>query len=219
VKEMLKMYSDQGEYAGEMEKAASHELMRKQYVETGKVLVRHRHVRLILMNSSGRVVLQRRSKWKGDNAGLWDKTIGGHVSGDDSYDLAMLKECAEELGIPATVVDIKEFESAVRSTDLNVVAVLTKLSYLDNYKSVRKNKAGAVWVEPNLSQFYIGYYDGAIRFVDKESSGIQVFSKEELLQELKDTPELFTEDVKYIVEKFENKIKPIERKVDHVLND
>jgi isopentenyldiphosphate isomerase len=219
MKEMLKIYSYQGEYVGEMEKSEAHNVMKQQFSQTGKVQIKHRDVKLILINSKGRIILQRRSKWKGDNAGMWDKTIGGHVSADDSYDLAMLKECAEELGIPATVVDVKEFESAIKSTDLNVVAVLSKLSYLDNFQSSRKAQGGANWVEPSMTQFYIGFYDGAIRFIDSESSGIQVFSKEELKQEIDENPELFTEDVKYVLEKFIGRINPITDKLKHVLSD
>ncbi|MFA6064590.1 MAG: NUDIX domain-containing protein [archaeon] len=219
MKEMLKMFSDEGELLGEMEKKVFHETMRKQFAETGTANIRHRHVRLLLMTSNGRVILQRRSKWKGDNAGMWDKTIGGHVAGDDSFDLTMLKECAEELGIPATVVSKEEFEHTTKVTDLHVLAVLTKLSYLDNFKSKRKDSEGNTWVEPTMNQFYIGYYNGAIRFMDSESCGIQVFSKSELIKELEEAPDSFTEDIKYILEKFADKIKPIEGKIDHVLSD
>jgi isopentenyldiphosphate isomerase len=219
MKEMLKMYSDEGELLGEMEKKVFHETMRKEFADKGQVSTFHKHVRLLLLTSNGRVILQRRSKWKGDNPGMWDKTIGGHVTGDDSFDLTMLKECAEELGIPATVVIEKEFEHTVRVTDLNVLAVLTKLSYLDRYKSTRKDSEGVVWVEPSMTQFYIGYYDGAIRFMDSESCGIQVFSKNELVKEMEESPNSFTEDIKYILEKFGDKLKPVEKKVEHILSD
>jgi hypothetical protein len=70
-----------------------------------------------------------------------------------------------------------------------------------------------------MTQFYLGYYDGAIRFIDKESCGIQVFTLEELDQEMKDNPNAFTDDVKYIMDKFKNKLKPIKRKREHILND
>jgi isopentenyldiphosphate isomerase len=220
MKEMLKMYSDEGELLGEMEKKKFHETMKKQFVDEKKVSIRHKHVRLLLMTSNGRVILQRRSKWKGDNPGMWDKTIGGHVSGEDSYDLTMLKECAEELGIPATVIDKEEFEHTIKVTDLRVLAVLTKLSYLDNFKSKRiDSETGFVWAEPGMVQFYIGYYDGAIRFMDSESCGIQVFSKAELAKELEEFPASFTEDIKYIMEKFGRMIKPVEEKIVHVLSD
>ena len=216
--EKLDYYSVEGEHLGQMDKKKLHEKMRQEYQKKGKVSVRHTHTRLILLNSKGRIILQRRSKWKGDNAGMWDKTIGGHVTKGDSFDLTMLKECAEELGIPATIVDKSEFENSVTTTDLHVLGILKKLSYLD-CDSHRKQKDGKIWVEPSMVQFYIGYYDGAVRFIDKESCGIQVFSLDELKEELKDSPDDFTEDVRYIIDKFESHIKPIETKGPHELSD
>lgn len=217
--EMLKTYSLEGEYLGQLEKKEAHERMRKEYFETGKVTTRHKHVRLLLMTSMGRVILQRRSKWKGDNPGKWDKTIGGHVTEDDSYDLSILKECAEELGIPSTIVKEEEFSHTIKVTDLNVLAVLTKAKYLDNFQSVRADKNGAKWVEPNMTQFYIGYYDGAIRFIDKESCGIQVFTMEEITQEINENPDAFTDDVKYMINTFRPMLAGTEKKREKELND
>jgi isopentenyldiphosphate isomerase len=216
--EMLETYSAEGENVGSVEKSEIHAKMKDEYTKSGKVTLRHKDVKLIVLTSSGRIILQRRSKWKGDNPGKWDKTIGGHVTESDSFDLTMLKECAEELGIPATIVKPEEFEHTVQVTNLYVLGILEKLSYLDNFQSKREQANGTFWVEPSMTQFYIGYYDGAIRFIDKESCGIQVFTLKELEQEMAENPNAFTDDVKYIVEKFKDKIKPIEQKREHVLN-
>ncbi|MBT4870103.1 MAG: NUDIX domain-containing protein [Candidatus Diapherotrites archaeon] len=217
--ELLEMFSDEGELIGSMEKKKFHQTQRKEFFENGKVTSRHKAVKLILMTSTGRVILQRRSKWKGDNAGMWDKTVGGHVTKGDSFDLTMLKECAEELGIPATTVSKPEFEISVVTTDLHVLGILTKLSYLDFNKSNRKQKDGKVWTEPSMTQFYIGYYDGTIRFMDQESCGIQVFALDELEDEIKKNPDEFTDDIKYILDKFSDYIRPIKPKGRHELND
>jgi isopentenyldiphosphate isomerase len=219
MKELLEIYDMEGEKVGETEKKEIHQQMRDEFLKKKKVSTRHKHVRLLLMTSNGRVILQRRSKWKADNPGIWDKTIGGHVSSGDSFDLTILKECAEELGIPATIVDNEDFEHSIAITNLNILAILTKLSYLDNYKSTRMMEDKTTWIEPNISQFYIGYYDGPIRFIDSESCGIQVFSKEELVEEIRDHPKEFSEDVKYIMEKFGKKIQPAPKKIEKVLND
>lgn len=218
MKELLDIYNMEGEKIEQLEKKEVHDRMREEYFSKQSVSIRHKHVRLLLMTSNGRVILQRRSKWKGDNAGLWDKTIGGHVSSGEEFDITILKECAQELGIPATIVKMEDFEHAASTTDLTVLGILTKLSYLDNYKSSRRTQDGKSWIEPNIAQFYIGYYDGAIRFIDSESCGIQVFSKQELLDEIKENPKAFTEDIHYIITKFGDRIKPIKR-IQPVLNN
>ena len=131
----------------------------------------------------------------------------------------MLKECAEELGIPATVVKKEFFERTVSKTDLHVLAVLTKLTELDNYQATYTVKGKNKWVEPQMTRFYIGYYDGAIKFIDNEACGLQTFTAEELEEEVKESPQLFTEDMKYIIKKFKHILKPAPKKVMHVLND
>jgi hypothetical protein len=55
-------------------------------------------------------------------------------------------------------------------------------------------------LQPYITSIYVGYYDGAIRFKDGEASGIDVFSLEELKEELVHSPEKFTEDLKVMVE-------------------
>jgi len=60
-----------------------------------------------------------------------------------------------------------------------------------------------------MCSFYIGYYDGAIKFSDGESSGIEVFSLDELKEEIISNPEKFTNDVQVMVKNFEKFLKPI----------
>jgi isopentenyldiphosphate isomerase len=219
MKEMLDTFSADGKLIGQVEKKESHEQMREEFFKTGSISTRHRHVRLLLMTSKGHLILQRRSKWKGDNPGLWDKTVGGHVTAGYDFDLTVLKECAEELGIPSTVVEENAFNNTVVATNLDILGVLRKLNLVTNDKSSRKVKNGKKWIEAGISQYYIGYYDGAIRFIDKEACGIQLFSKKELLEELKNNPKDFTDDLHYIFSKYANLIKSIEKKTSHVQND
>ena len=210
--ENLDVYSLKGKLVRHKEKKATHEEMRKEYYEKGKITTMHKHVGVLLANSKGRVILQRRSKWKGDNAGLWDKTIGGHVQAGEDFDLTLLKECAQELGIPATIVKEEEFQRAAETTNLHILAIVKKLGMVDNFQSKRLGPDGKTWVEPNISAFYIGYYDGTIWFIDAESCGLQVFTIDELKEEMKKNPGAFTEDVKYMMQKWGHLIKPVEKK-------
>ncbi|MBI4210836.1 MAG: NUDIX domain-containing protein [Candidatus Diapherotrites archaeon] len=216
--EKLQYYNLKGELAGVEEKKKLHQKMREEYRKTGKVSIKHRHVRVLLMTTSGKVMLQQRSKWKSDNPGLWDKTIGGHVGLGDDYDVAVLKECAEELGIPATIVNKDRFEKTVQTANTSIIAILRILEVDENYVSNRISSDGSPWVEPNITAFYFGYYDGPVWFIDSESSGIQLFTVQELNDALKKKPEEFSEDIKYIVKKWGKLVKPLE-KIGKTLND
>ena len=161
------------------------------------------------MNSDGRIYLQKRSKIKSENPGLYDKTVGGHVSAGDSFNITFIRECAEELGFPATLLDNNEFNKAIKVTDLNIIGIFKRVEQIKNFQSVRINKEGYKFIQPYISEMYVGYYNGAIRFVDGESSGIEVFSLRELKEEIKKDPDKFTEDLKFMIKKYEKYLKPI----------
>jgi len=182
---------------------------KKEFAKHGKISRKIKTIRLILMNSQGRIYLQKRSKQKNENPGLYDKTIGGHVLAGESFEVTLVRECAEELGFPATVLSPDEFKKAVKSTNLGIVGIFKKIAYSPNFQSVRLTKSGSKFVQPHMNTFYIGYYNGPIRFVDGESSGVEVFSLSELKQELKTSPEKFTEDIKFMIKKFAKYLKKV----------
>ena len=154
--------------------------IREEFAQTGRITRQVKAIRLLLMNSQGRIYLQKRSKIKNENPSLYDKTIGGHVSAGDSSKMTVVRECAEELGFPAAVLTPEEFEKAIKVTDLSIISIFKRVDLISNLQSVRVTKQGDKFIQPYISTFYIGYYDGAIRFVDGESSGIEVFSLEEV---------------------------------------
>ncbi len=161
------------------------------------------------MNSSGRIYLQKRSKIKSENSGLYDKTVGGHVSAGDSFDMTVIRECAEELGFPATVLSPEEFEKSIKVTNLEIIGIFKKIEYIPNLISERIMKNKSKFIQPFMNSFYIGYYDGPIKFADGESSGIEVFSLDELKKEIKQNPDKFTEDIKYMINRYEKYLIPI----------
>ena len=67
----------------------------------------HRAVHMLLFNTPGEFLLQKRSIWKDRNPGLWDSSAAGHVDSGESYLEAARRELSEELGIePPPLVPI-----------------------------------------------------------------------------------------------------------------
>jgi len=189
--------------------------IKNEFKETGKITKKVKSIKLILINSSGRIYLQKRSKIKAENSGKYDKTVGGHISAGDSFDMTVIRECAEELGFPAAVLAPEEFEKAIKVTDLNIIGIFKKIEYLPNFMSERISNDGTSILQPLMNSMYFGYYDGPIKFVDGESSGIEVFSLDELKEEMKNNPDKFTEDIKFIIEKYERLLVPIRLRNSH----
>ncbi len=209
--EQLEVYDLNGKLICIEERKKFYKDIEKEFATTGNISKKIKSIRVLLMNSNGRIYLQKRSKTKEVNPGMYDKTLGGHVPASHSWDITLVRECAEELGFPATVVSIEEFDKAITVTDISIIGLFKKIDYIDHFSSTRKNRKGKDVIQPWMATIYFGYYDGAIRFVDGESTGIEVFSLKEIDEELKKSPNKFTEDVKFMIKKYRHFLKPIKK--------
>ena len=209
--EQLEIYDLKGKLLGIEDRKKFYEEIENEFKSKGKISKKIKSIRVLLMNSKGRIYLQKRSKLKEVNPGVYDKTLGGHVVASHSWNMTLIRECAEELGFPATVVPIDEFDETVKVTDLSIVGIFKKIDYISDFKSKRKARDGGEIIQPWMTTIFFGYYDGAIRFVDGESTGIEVFSLKELKEEIKTNPDKFTEDIKMMIEKYEKFLKPIKK--------
>jgi isopentenyldiphosphate isomerase len=59
----------------------------------------HRVVHVLVLNSKGEVLLQKRSQNKDVAPGKWDTSVGGHVGIGESLVSSSLREMHEELGV------------------------------------------------------------------------------------------------------------------------
>lgn len=161
-----------------------------------------------MLNSNGKISLQKRSKYKGENPGLYDKTIGGHVSAGNSWELTVAKECAEELGFPAIVLLGKDFAFAAGNIDLRILGIFRKVAYLPNFNPIRVTSGKRTFIQLFMTTIYICYYGSHACFADAESGGIETFALKELRPELEKHPEKFTEALKFMAEKYGNSSSP-----------
>jgi 8-oxo-dGTP pyrophosphatase MutT (NUDIX family) len=53
-------------------------------------------VNALIVNLHGELLMQRRPRDK-ENGGLWDKSVGGHVSAGEDFDTTLCREAGEEL--------------------------------------------------------------------------------------------------------------------------
>src|SRR5690606_28965811 len=68
----------------------------------------HRSVHVLVIHpADGTLLLQKRSLTKDTNPGLWDISVGGHVTFAQSYEEAVVRETREELGVAVTLNDLE----------------------------------------------------------------------------------------------------------------
>jgi len=59
----------------------------------------HGVVHVLVFDSSGNLILQKRSLNKDIEPGKWDTSVGGHIEAGESQEEALIRETGEELGI------------------------------------------------------------------------------------------------------------------------
>ena len=59
----------------------------------------HRVAHVLVVNSRGEILLQKRSPHKDIQPGKWDTSVGGHLDPGEGYEEAARRELREELGI------------------------------------------------------------------------------------------------------------------------
>jgi len=207
--EKLEIYDLNEKLLGVQDRVEFYDEIKAEFKKTGKITKQVKRSVMLLMNSKGKIVIQKRNKTKNENPGLYDKTSGGHVIEGDSFNLTLIKECAEELGFPVSVLPEHEFGRAIKKTNLRIVGIFKEIDYISGFLSVRSTKSGKKFIQPYMSTTYLGYYDGRLQFIDGESSGIELFTLKELEEEMKSDPEKFTEDIKFMVKKYKKYLKPI----------
>ena len=69
----------------------------------------HRSAHLLVFDSSGRVLIQRRSMSKDRFPGRWGSSVSGHVDSGEHYDQCIVREAMEEIGIELEATPEKLF--------------------------------------------------------------------------------------------------------------
>lgn len=62
--------------------------------------VRHRIARILLFNTKGKLLIQKRAAHLASCPDKWDQSAAGHVDAGETYEGAAKREATEEIGIP-----------------------------------------------------------------------------------------------------------------------
>lgn len=100
MEEILEAFDESGKFIGLFSRAECHR--RRELA--------HRAVHILVFNSSGSIILQRRSAKKDLYKLMWDTSVGGHLAPGESYLDGAIRECKEELGItPKELIELYSY--------------------------------------------------------------------------------------------------------------
>ena len=77
----------------------------------------HRAVHVFVLNRNGDLYLQKRSRLKDMNPGVWDSSVSGHLDAGENYLQAAVRELGEEIGIDANAEDLEHIAAVKPSVE------------------------------------------------------------------------------------------------------
>ncbi len=110
----------------------------------------HRVAHVLVFNSRGELLLQKRSRSKDIQPGRWDTSVGGHLDPGETYLEAAYREMKEELGLGAIPI-----------------------TYL--YASQIRNE-----IESENVATYLARYDGAVSFLAEEIDEVRYWTAQQI---------------------------------------
>jgi len=165
-------------------------------------------VQVFIFNTRGEMLIQKRSFDKAHNAGLLDKSLGGHMKHGDDADYTTTIETIQELHAPSIV--LKNDADFIRTLDtlqnfLTSTSVIKRInSDIVTLKKIIHDKDVEIGNKYNL---YFGVFDGRVRPVDSEAKGFIWYTLPELDRELERSPETFTHDIHYFVKEYRKEME------------
>ena len=134
-------------------------------------------INVLLVNSAGEVLLQLRVEDK-ENGGLWDKSVGGHVSAGEDFDATALRETGEELfggngaSCVALVADEPALHAAEQRLDLGAQVAFFRAGVQANLRDVRIAPGGGQRNVLYHVAIYLGRTDVPVARLSPQASEI-----------------------------------------------
>lgn len=134
----------------------------------------HRAFSVLIFNSKGEILLQKRAQGKYHSAGLWTNTCCSHPLPGESMEKAIRRKLMQEMGFETTA----EFA----------------------YKFLYRTQLSNLLIEHEYDHVYIGTFDGKPEVNPSEVESWRYISMDQLREEVKAHPERFTFWFKQILE-------------------
>lgn len=110
----------------------------------------HRAAHVLLFNSTGELLLQKRAENKDIQPNKWDTSVGGHLDPGEDYKQAAIREMKEELGVEGIPITFL-YHSRIRNE-----------------------------IESENIATYLAIYDGEVFFEPREITDVRFWKPEEI---------------------------------------
>lgn len=160
-------------------------------------------VHVFLFTEHGELIVQKRSREKNHNPNLLDKSMWGHIRSGDTPSLTVMVETVQELQTPSIVLNTKtDFLKIYRMLEwyLTTTAILQYIATFDVITDRLIDKK--IIHIGNRAHLFFWVYGGTVKNVDREAKGILYYSFDDLLEEMRDFPNTFTQDIHFYIKNY-----------------
>lgn len=165
-------------------------------------------VNIFLVNKSWEIIVQKRSSHKRQNPNLLDKSIGGHIQRWDPVDYTVMVETVQELQVPSIVIrrdDSFEKRYELLRDYVNTSAIIKHID-AKLHKTTRIIDGEEIWLY-NMVNVFFWVYGWSVKNVDKEAKWVLYYDIEELVNEMKEYPKLYTQDMHILINDYGDEIR------------
>ncbi len=156
-----------------------HEIGEAEKIQAHQEVRLHRSFTIFIFNSRGETLLQQRAKTKYHSGGLWSNATCGHPRPGEGTKEAAQRRLKEEMGFDCELQDVLQFTYKVK---------------LDK----------GLW-EHEFDHTFKGMYEGKVHPNPEEADDFKWVSWEDILEDVKEHPEQYTEWFKIVLSKFDKK--------------
>lgn len=152
------------------------ELGYEEKLKVHKLGLLHRSFSVLIFNSRGELLLQKRAEGKYHSGGLWSNTCCSHQESNGVLSAAARRRLREEMGIDC---ELKEY-----------------------FHFIYKVGVGGGLIENELDHVFIGFSDEAPKINTREASDFKYLPIKDIKKDIKENPDVYTEWFKIIIKKY-----------------
>jgi hypothetical protein len=165
-------------------------------------------INVFLFNELWEIIIQSRSHHKKHNANRLDKSVWWHIQWWDSPDYTAIVETVQELQVPSIIVGENDNFHKTYNTLKWYLSTIAILKYIDTkiwtfHKEIEKQMIDI----QNKSFIYLWVYGWSIKNADGEAKGTLFYDLDDLIREMKKSPQLFTHDLHVHIKCYEQEMR------------
>jgi len=158
----------------------------------------HRCFSILILNSKGEILIQKRAETKYHSPGLWSNTCCSHPRPNETLIEATKRRLKEEMGIETDLNEIFKFSYRAKIGNLG-----------EEGKPSSSPFAATQLIENEIDHVFFGRFDGNPILNKNEVEDWRWMNLEELKKDIKENPEKYTIWFKRILDLYENKFKSL----------